>query len=380
MKRRQKSFLTGAGMMSAYSSLLAIAVGLLFGFVILLISNPSQAVSGLGMILKGGFTGGRRGVGQVLYYATPIIMTGLSVGFAFKTGLFNIGAPGQLMVGGFVAIYVGIKWTFLPGISHWVCGILMGMLAGGLWALIPGLFKALLNVNEVISSIMMNYIGMYGVNLLIEGNIHDKMKNQTLSVAENAVIPRWGLDKIFVNQMGDYADISTVNIGIIIAILLAIAVYIILYRTKFGFELRACGLNRHASRYAGINEKRMIASSMVIAGMLAGCAGALMYLAPASGLHMSVEEILSPEGFNGISVALLGMSHPIGIIFAGLFIAHISQGGFYLQKLQYMPEIIDIIIAAIIYFSAFALLFKRMMNKWMLAKNSRKENGGKNNG
>ena len=149
-----------------------------------------------------------------------------------------------------------------------------------------------------------------------------------------------------------------------------------LYKTQFGFELRACGLNRHASRYAGINEKRTIALSMVIAGTLAGCAGALMYLAPASGLHMRVEEILSPEGFNGIPVALLGLSNPIGVVFAGLFIAHIEQGGFYLQRLEYMPEVIDIIIAAIIYFSAFSLLFKRLLSKWLLARQSRREEGG----
>ena len=348
MKKKFSGFLVSPGAMSAYASVMAILVGLLFGFLILLISNPAQAVRGLGTILMGGLGDSWRGVGQVLYYATPIIMTGLSVGFAFKTGLFNIGAPGQLMVGGFVAVYIGVNWTFLPGAAHWIVGILMAMIAGGLWGLVPGLFKALFNVHEVISSIMMNYIGMYGVNLLIERTVYDQLKNQTVNVASTAVIPKGGLDQIFVNYSGDYADVSTVNIGIFIAIAMAIVIFVLLYKTQFGFELRACGLNRHASRYAGINEKRTIALSMVIAGMLAGCAGALMYLAPASGLHMRVEEILSPEGFNGIPVALLGLSNPIGVVFAGLFIAHIEQGGFYLQRLEYMPEVIDIIIAAII--------------------------------
>ena len=376
MKKKFSGFLASPGAMSAYASVMAILVGLLFGFFILLVSNPAQAVHGLGTILMGGLGDSWRGVGQVLYYATPIIMTGLSVGFAFKTGLFNIGAPGQLMVGGFVAVYIGVNWTFLPGAAHWIVGILMAMIAGGLWGLVPGLFKALFNVHEVISSIMMNYIGMYGVNLLIERTVYDQLKNQTVNVASTAVIPKGGLDQIFVNYSGDYADVSTVNIGIFIAIFAAIAIFILLYKTRFGFELRACGLNRHASRYAGINEKRTIALSMVIAGMLAGCAGALMYLAPASGLHMRVEEILSPEGFNGIPVALLGLSNPIGVVFAGLFIAHIEQGGFYLQRLEYMPEVIDIIIAAIIYFSAFSLLFKRLLGKWLLARQSRREEGG----
>ena len=376
MKKKFSGFLVSPGAMSAYASVMAILVGLLFGFLILLISNPAQAVRGLGTILMGGLGDSWRGVGQVLYYATPIIMTGLSVGFAFKTGLFNIGAPGQLMVGGFVAVYIGVNWTFLPGAAHWIVGILMAMLAGGLWGLVPGLFKALFNVHEVISSIMMNYIGMYGVNLLIERTVYDQLKNQTVSVAGTAVIPKGGLDQIFVNYTGDYADASTVNIGIFIAILMAIVIFVLLYKTQFGFELRACGLNRHASRYAGINEKRTIALSMVIAGTLAGCAGALMYLAPASGLHMRVEEILSPEGFNGIPVALLGLSNPIGVVFAGLFIAHIEQGGFYLQRLEYMPEVIDIIIAALIYFSAFSLLVKRLLSKWLLARQSRREEGG----
>ena len=160
---------------------------------------------------------------------------------------------------------------------------------------------------------------------------------------------------------GNFVDASSVNGGILIALALAVVMYLVLNRTAFGYELKACGHNRDASRYAGINEKRSILFSMMIAGALAGAAGGLMYLAPTNGLNIRVEEILSPQGFNGISVALLGLSNPIGIIFSGLFVAYIGQGGFYLQKLNYMPEIIDMIIAAIIYFSAFALLVKNLI-------------------
>jgi len=288
-------------------------------------------------------------------------MTGLSVGFAFKTGLFNIGASGQLLVGGFVAVFVGHNATGVPGPLLWIVALLAGMIAGALWGAIPGLFKALLNVHEVIACIMCNYIGLYGVNYLIKNsNIYDSLKNQTVNIPQ-AAIPKWGLDTIFFEMKGKFVDASSVNGGIFIAILLAIAVYFLLNKTTFGYELKACGFNRDASRYAGINEKRSILYSMVIAGALAGIAGGLMYLAPASGLHICVEEILSPQGFNGISVALLGMSNPIGIIFSGLFVAYIGLGGYYLQKLNYMPEIIDIIIAAIIYFSAFALLVKNLI-------------------
>lgn len=348
---------------SASASLLAIIAGLFAGFLILLVSNPASAVEGLTIILKGGWNTGVKGLGQVLYYATPIIMTGLSVGFAFKTGLFNIGAPGQLTVGAFVSVYVGAMMPMPAGI-HWVFALLCGMLAGGLWGLVPGLFKAYLNVNEVISSIMMNYIGLYGTRYLIKITpLYNQLMNQTVNVLDTAVIPKGGLDKIFFNMKGNYVDVSSVNAGIYIAIALAILMYIILNRTTFGYELKACGLNRSASRYAGINENRSIVLSMVIAGALAGTAGALMYLAPASGMHIHVDEIMPAQGFNGIPVALLGMSNPIGIIFAGLFIAHITVGGSQLQSLKYMQEVIDIIIALVIYFSAFSLAVRTFLSR-----------------
>ena len=344
---------------SMSASLLAIAAGLLAGFIILLISNPANALRGLATILLGGWNNGMKGVGQVLYYATPLIMTGLSVGFAFKTGMFNIGAAGQLMVGGLAAVYVGVTWTFLPGAAHWIVALLAGMLAGMAWGMVVGLFKALLNVHEVITSIMLNYIGMYGINYLIKNShLFDPLKNQTVNVAASAVIPKAGLDQVFYILKGKYQDASAVNAGILIAVGLAIVIYILLNKTTFGFELKACGYNRHASRYAGISESRAIITSMAIAGGLAGIAGALMYLAPASGMHIHVAEVLAEQGFNGIAVALLGMSNPLGIIFTGLFIAHITVGGSYLQSLRYMKEIIEVIIGLIIYFSAFSLLVR----------------------
>lgn len=363
---RQKPL--GRGIASSASSLIAILVGLVAGFLILLIANPGKALEGLLVILKGGFNNGMKGIGQVLYFATPLIATGLSVGFAFKTGLFNIGASGQLMVGGFVSVVVGVNCPFL-GIFHWPVAMLAGMAAGALWAFIPGFFKAKLNVNEVISCIMLNYIGLYGINFLIKNLknpaggmlVYDSLKNQTMNVKASAVLPKFGLDKIFFNQQGDFVDVANVNGGFLIAIALALIVYVVLQRTTFGYELKACGYNRQASRYAGINETRSIILSMVIAGALAGTAGALMYLAPASGLHIHVEEILAIEGFNGIPVALLGLSHPIGIIFSAIFVAYITVGGSYLQNLKYMREVIDIIIGIIIYFSAFGLFVRNLL-------------------
>lgn len=358
---RLKNLLVSEGFNNAYASIFSILIGLLFGFIILLVSNPAQAGDGFAIILKGGFSTGAKGMGQVLYFATPLILTGLSVGFAFKTGLFNIGAAGQFIMGAFAAVYIGVKWTFLPAPWHWIVALLGAAVVGGLWALIPGLLKAYLNVHEVIATIMMNYIGMYLANYLVKLHVYDSKKALSLNTAESAVLPKGGLDYIFYNPLGSTKDLSTVNCGIWIAILIAIIIYIILNKTTFGYELKACGFNPHASKYAGINEKRNIVLSMVIAGMLAGLGGGLLYLSGANGRHIKVVDVLAVEGFNGIPVALLGLSNPIGIIFSAIFISYITQGGNYLQTLDFVPEVIDIIIACIIYFSAFALIFRKML-------------------
>ena len=337
------------------SSVMAIVAGLIFGLIILLASNAKEAFPAFLMILLGGFTDGMYGIGQVLYIATPIILTGLSVGFAFKTGLFNIGASGQFTFGAFTAVYIGIKWTFLPDSIHWIVALIGAMIAGAIWGMVPGLLKAISNVNEVITSIMMNYIGMYLVNMLIVHNIYDSIKNQTQSVPKSALIPKAGLDKLF--------NISNMNISIIIAIIMVVIVYIILNKTTFGFELKACGHSPSASMYAGINAKRNIVLSMVIAGALSGLGGGLLYLA-GSGKYLQVVDVLAPQGFSGISVALLGMSNPIGVLFAGLFIAHITVGGYNVQLYSFVPEVIDIIISAIIYCGAFALFFRTVMDSY----------------
>jgi simple sugar transport system permease protein len=336
------------------SSILAIVVGLIFGLLILLFSNPSQAFQGFGTILLGGLQDGLAGMGNVIYFAVPIIMTGLSVGFAFKTGLFNIGASGQFTVGTFVAIYIGVNWTWLPGYSHWIVALFAAALAGALWGFVPGILKAVANVNEVISSIIMNYIGMYLTNMLIVKTVFDQLKNQTLPVAASAQIPKWGIDKIF--------PYRSVNGAILIVIFVVFIMYIVINKTTFGFELKACGKNPNASKYAGINAKKNIVLSMVIAGAISGLGGALFYLSGA-GKYMQVQDIIAIEGFNGIPVALLGLSNPIGILFAGLFIGYITVGGFNLQSFDFAPQVIDIIIAAIIYFSAFALVFKNLLGR-----------------
>lgn len=336
---------------AAVPSLGAIVMGIIFGFLVMLISNPSQALIGLKMILLGGFSDGAKSVGQILYYAAPLLLMGLSVGFAFKTGLFNIGASGQLICGAFGAVYVGVKWTFLPGSIHWLAALLAAMLCGALCACIPGILKAFFNVNEVVSSIMMNYISVFAVNLLVSRTIYDNVQNQSLSVASGAEIPTLGLERLFPG--------SGVDIGIIIALLCAVIMSVILNKTAFGFEMKACGFNRDASLYAGVNTTRNIILSMVIAGTLAGLGGGILYLA-GTGKHIIVLDSIPSEGFMGISIALLGLSSPIGIVLAALFISYITIGGFYLQLYNYPVQMVDMIISAIIYFSAFAIAIRRL--------------------
>ena len=356
-KKQKTSLLQKQGFTSFMGSVLAILCGLAVGFIVLLISNPANAVNGFISILTGAFSD-MKNLGQVFYSATPIILTGLSVGFANKTGLFNIGGPGQFVVGAYVAVLIGVKCTFIPGPLLWLACLAGAMLAGALWGFVPGFLKAVCNVNEVIACIMMNYIGMYGVNFLVVETIFDSQKNQSLPVAANANAPKLGMDQIF--RSG--ASASSVNAGIFVAILAGIIIYFLIEKTKFGYELKACGYNRDAAKYAGINEKRSIILSMVIAGSLCALGGACLYLAGA-GKGIEVVDTLAAEGFNGIPVALLGLNNPIGIIFAGLFMAYLNQGGFNMQLYGFAPQVIEIIIAVIIYFAAFSLLLRVFVSR-----------------
>jgi len=345
-------FKLNSSAIDALSSVTAVFAGLLAGFIILLVTNASQALIGFAAIITGGFSS-MNNAGQVLYFATPIIMTGLSVGFCAKTGLFNIGASGQFMAGAYAAVLVGVRCSFLPGHILWIAALCAALLAGAIWGAIPGIFKALFNVHEVISCIMSNYIGMYLVNFLVTKTIYDPLMNQSMRVAENANLPKMGMDMVF----RDGVMVSSVNSGILIAILFAVLIFFLLEKTTFGYELKACGFNRDAARYAGINEKRSIILSMVIGGALSGLGGALLFLAGA-GRGISVVDMLAQEGFNGIPVALLGLNNPIGIIFSGMLVSYLNVSGFNMQLYDYPPQIIEIIIAVIIYFSAFALIAK----------------------
>ncbi len=353
------------GLISILASVISILAGLLFGLLLLIIVNPSMAFEKFGVLLTAGLSSAPKRA-KVLYQAAPLVMTGLSVAFAFKTGLFNIGASGQYTVGAFSALACAIIFQM----PWWVC-LLAAVVAGAFWGFFPGLFKSLFNVNEVITSIMFNWIGMMSVNLLCM-NLKNKagklvmlpvawvkspIRDRTASLSyanPKAMIPKMGLDKLF--------DSNYMNISIFIAVVVAIVMWIILNRTTFGYELKACGINRNASIYAGIDAKRNIVLSMVISGALAGLGGGLYYLAGTA--EYTIQKTLLSMGFNGISVALLATSNPLGTIFSALFISYIQVGGESLQP-TYAKEMIDIIISVIIYLSAFALLTKTIISRFI---------------
>lgn len=356
------------------SSVLSIVIGIFIGFVIMLITKPDIAFQALGRLLIGPFNnsrGGWIGLGQIFYRATPIIFTGLAVAFAFKTGVFNIGASGQYMIGLFVAVIVGVLGTSLGGFQ-WIVAIILGGLAGAIWGSVPGIFRAYFNVNVVITGIMMNYIAVFFMNGLLNGVLKSKMvnsaNNRTVKVAQTARTPYLFLDKIFPNSGAD--------MGIILAIVAAIALHLILSKTVFGRELKSVGLNRDAAKYAGVNEKKAIITSMAISGFLAAIGGALFILAPSVrnlGNQYALEAVVLPAGFDGIPVALLGHNNPIGVLFATLFITYIKISNVSIQSIGIAAEMVDVIVSIILYFSAFSLIVGQYVSKLFKRKKQEEE-------
>ncbi|MEG1720637.1 MAG: ABC transporter permease, partial [Pseudoflavonifractor sp.] len=354
-KSEKRSLLASPALRTILASFICILIGLLVGFLILLFINPENAFSkGFLRILQGGFYMAPKGVGSVIANAAPLIMTGLSVTFAFKTGLFNIGAAGQYTLGAFGALLFAI----VLGMPWWVC-LLASTLFGAVWGAIPGIFKAYLNVNEVITSIMFNWIGLYLVNEIIyaggTGIMYDSGTTKTISISKTpqAMIPGGGSDGF----LGGFFKMPSTTIAIFLAIAVAILVYVILNRSTFGYELKACGHNKDAAKYAGINDKRNIVLSMVISGALAGFGAGLFYLSGVAEWNPQMSTALPMMGFNGIPAALLAASNPIGVIFSALFISHITMGGSYMPTQYFTKEIADVITGVIIYLCAFSLLF-----------------------
>ena len=362
---------------SILSSIISIAIGLLVGLIIMIIisfTTPDitigDAFSGLFILLKGSFASTNTryllsNTGNVIFYSVPLILTGLSVGIAYKTGLFNIGAPGQYIMGTVGALMVGLSiqtTNRFSGIMVWILAILAGMICGAIWGIIPGILKAFFNINEVIVCIMTNWIAanfatwFFMNQTSIISTENTKSAYLITTKLTGNYTPVFGFDKVFPGSLADF--------GIILAIIIAVVIHIIMNKTVLGFELKACGSNRNASKYAGLNEKRNIMLSMVIAGALAGLAASLYFLNPGIEYKYQAQYSNLPAyGFNGIASAFLANCNPIGTIFSSLFIRYLNMGGEYLTKVGYNRYIADIIIAIIIYIAGFTRIIREFLSK-----------------
>lgn len=373
---KKNNLLKNSGVQSLIASLLCIVMGLLVGFIALLIINPSGAVEAILDIIRNflnypSTSAQLKYLGNTLVKTAPLLMCSLSVLFAYKVGLFNIGAAGQYAVGVGASLYCALAWHW----PWWACMLAAMLLAAAVGAF-SGVLKAYCNVNEVISCIMLNWISLYVVNMVLT-NVKETTSPYTLAVATtnpSAIIPSLGLGKLF-------SDNQYVTLAIPLAVIISIAIWVLLEKTKLGYELKATGNNKNAAKYAGMKENRNIILTMAIAGGLAGLGASLLYLTGYEQWSCSTASVPG-MGFNGIAAAFLGGLHPVGSIFSSYFIQHITAGGSYVDKSMYSAQVSDFISALIIYLCGFVLFVKVAMNK-SIAKKEEKQaaknnEGGKN--
>ena len=364
--KEKKSILTNGLFQSIVSAIICILLGLLVGYLVLLAINPAGAGKAIQAIVKNYLNyptkmAQMKYLGNTLVKTAPLLMCALSINFCYKVGLFNIGAAGQYVVGIGACLYgaLALKWSWLP------C-MLLALAAGALWGLIVGLLKAYRNVNEVISGIMLNWIGLYLVNTLLS-NVKESTSPYTYALGKTnkaAMLPGGGLPAVFSNN-------GYVTIAIPLSIIIAVLIEILLTKMKFGYELRATGFNKEAARYAGMNEKRNLIMTLVIGGALAGLGAAFYYLSGYEQWEVTTSSVPG-MGFNGIAATFLGGLNPIGTIFASYFLQHIMSGGSYLDKNIYPSQIADQITAIIIYLCGFVLFMKTVMNRMAASKNEKK--------
>ena len=352
----KKSLLKNNGVQSLIASLLCIVLGMLIGYIVLLFINPTGAGEAIITVMKNFLNYNRadtqlKYLGNTLVKTAPLLMCALSILFAYKVGLFNIGASGQYTAGACAALYAALQWHW-----SWLPCMLLAIAAGCVMGAIVGLLKAYCNVNEVISGIMLNWIMLYTANMIL-ANVKEPTSPYTIqmrSFGSAAVLPTLGLDKLF-------NDNTYVTLAIPLAIILAIVVDVVLNKTRFGYELRATGNNKFAAKYCGMAEKRNIILTLVIAGALSGLGASLLYQSGYGQWQVTASSVPA-MGFNGIAATFLGGLNPIGTIFASFFIQHITSGGAYVDKTIYCSQISDLISAIIIYLCGFVLFMKYAMN------------------
>ncbi|MCS0671597.1 ABC transporter permease [Cytobacillus firmus] len=330
--------------------LVAVLLGVLVGTIIM-IATGYNAGSAFIALWNGAF-GEIYYTGEVVRQVTPYILAGLAVAFAFRTGLFNIGVEGQLIVGWLAAVWVGVAFE-LPKFIHLPLAVLAAAAAGALWAFIPGLLKAKFKVHEVIVTIMMNYVALHVTNYIIRTVLSEK-SDRTEMIADSA-----SLRSPFLEGLTDY---SRLHWGILIALACVFIMWFLLEKTSKGYELRSVGFNQHASEYAGMSVSKNIILSMVISGAFAGLAGAMEALGTFG--YAAIKGGFTGVGFDGIAVALLGGNGPIGIIFAALLFGSLKVGALNMPLEAGVPnELVDIIIALIVFFVAASYMIRIFIDR-----------------
>lgn len=336
-------------------SLISIGIGLLIGYIIMLIVDYSSAGRGMTQLLTGAITRGMYSFGNILYQAAPLIGVGLAVAIASKAGVFNIGGSGQFTFGGCMALvcahyiddFVVSPWGFI------IC-LAAGMLAGALWALIPALLKNYFNVNIVVSAIMMNYIAVFLCAMIINlPQFFDSDWNKfKISDIENCFVPQAGIQSIFTYTLSSgTVRTSYIDIGIIVGILAALILAFVFAKTTFGLRIKTSGQNETGAKYSGINNKKSLAYAMMISGAMAGMGAVFTYLGNQPTDLQPVTTVNS-IGFEGISVALIGSNNPIGCILSAILLSYLNTSGTTLTEVGYNSYLIDVITSAIIYMTA----------------------------
>ena len=361
-----KKILRNEAFQSLFASFICIVLGVLIGYIVLLFINPSGAGEAIGEVLKNFLHYSKtnlqiKNFGNTLVKTAPLLMCSLSILFAYKVGLFNIGAAGQYCVGICVSLYCALALGM-----GWVPCMILAAVAGALYGAIVGLLKSFCNVNEVISGIMLNWIALYSTNMILT-NVKEGTSPYTFHLSTDgpqAILPTMGLENLFAGN-------EKVTIALPLSILTAVLVLVVLEKTKFGFELKATGFNKNAAKYCGMAEKRNIIVTLMISGAIAALGASFLYLTDFEQWSCTSSAVPA-MGFNGIAAAFLGGLNPIGTIFSSYFIQHITNGGAFVDKTMYCSQISDLISAIIIYLCGFVFFIKYAMN-YLIDKNEEKQ-------
>ena len=362
-----KKALKNPGIQAFVASIICILLGLLIGYVVLLFINPEGAAESILNVIKNFFTWSKpktqlKQFGNTLSKTMPLLMCSLSILFAYKVGLFNIGVAGQYVAGSCAGLYAALAWGW-----SWLPCMLFAIVAGAVLGAIVGILKSYCNVNEVISGIMLNWISLYTANTLL-AKVKEVASPYTMYLTDinpSALLPNMGLDTLFNKN-------KYVTIAVPLALIIAIAVSIILNKTKLGYELKATGSNKNAAKYSGMKENSNIILTLVIAGGLAGLGASMLYQTGYMRWECTQSSVPG-MGFNGIAAAFLGGLSPIGAIFSSFFIQHITDGGQYVNTNFYSSQISDLISSVIIYLCGFVLFIKITMTNMINRSDEKKE-------